>query len=99
MGECSENGRLRNTPCRDSSVNRSNPPLEAQAQELYSSKKAVLEGRDNVFCAVLIRRLKEGASFEDFRKAWEPQPGHFGRQVQLPTLVASTMSRRLFRSA
>jgi hypothetical protein len=36
-----------------------------------------------VFCAVLIRRLKEGASFEDFRKAWEPQPGHFGRPVRV----------------
>ena len=36
-----------------------------------------------MFCSVLIRRLKEGASFEDFRKAWEPQPGHFGRPVRV----------------
>jgi len=36
-----------------------------------------------VFCAVLIRRLKEGASFEDFRKAWEPEPGHFGGPVRV----------------
>ena len=32
---------------------------------------------------MLIRRLKEGASFEDFRKAWEPQPGHFGGPVRV----------------
>ncbi len=36
-----------------------------------------------MFCAVLIRRLKEGASFEDFRKAWEPEPGHFGGPVRV----------------
>ncbi|MBV9452515.1 MAG: hypothetical protein JOZ19_00095 [Rubrobacter sp.] len=36
-----------------------------------------------MFCSVLIRRLKEGASFEDFRKAWEPEPGHFGTQVRV----------------
>jgi len=36
-----------------------------------------------VFCTVLIRRLKEGASFEDFRKAWEPEPGHFGGPVRV----------------
>ena len=36
-----------------------------------------------MFCSVLIRRLKEGASFEDFRKAWEPEPGYFGRPVRV----------------
>ena len=36
-----------------------------------------------MFCAVLIRRLKEGASFEDFREAWEPEPGHFGGPVRV----------------
>lgn len=34
-----------------------------------------------MFCSVLIRRLKEGASFEDFRGAWEPEAGHFGGPV------------------
>ena len=32
---------------------------------------------------MLLRRLKEGASFEDFRKAWEPEPGHFGGPVRV----------------
>ena len=36
-----------------------------------------------MFCAVLIRRLKEGVSFEEFRKAWEPEPGHFGGPVRV----------------
>ncbi len=36
-----------------------------------------------MFCSVLIRRLKEGVSFEDFRKAWEPAEGHFGRSVRV----------------
>jgi hypothetical protein len=36
-----------------------------------------------VFCAVLIRRLREDASFEDFRRAWEPEPGHFGGPVRV----------------
>jgi hypothetical protein len=36
-----------------------------------------------VFCSVLIRRLKEGVSFEDFRKAWEPEAGHFGLPVRV----------------
>jgi hypothetical protein len=33
-------------------------------------------------CAVLIRRLRDGVSFEDFRAAWEPDQG-FG----VPTTV------------
>jgi hypothetical protein len=33
---------------------------------------------DRVFYIVLIRRLKEGASFEDFHKAWEPEQGISG---------------------
>ena len=36
-----------------------------------------------MFCSVLIRRLKEGVSFEDFRKAWEPEAGHFGLPVRV----------------
>ena len=38
---------------------------------------------ESMFCAVLIRRLKEGVSFEDFREAWEAEPGHFGRPVRV----------------
>ena len=36
-----------------------------------------------MFCSVLVRRLKEGVSFEDFRKAWEPEAGHFGLPVRV----------------
>ena len=36
-----------------------------------------------MFCTVLIRRLKEGVSFEDFRKAWEPEVGHFGHPMRV----------------
>ncbi len=36
-----------------------------------------------MFCSVLIRRLKEDVSFEDFRKAWKPEEGHFGRLVRV----------------
>ena len=36
-----------------------------------------------MFCSVLIRRLKEDVSFEDFRKAWKPEEGHFGRPVRV----------------
>lgn len=38
---------------------------------------------DRVFYSVLVRRLKEGASFEDFRKTWEPEPVHFGGPVRV----------------
>lgn len=31
-----------------------------------------------MFCSVLIRRLKEGVSFEDFGRAWEPEEGLLG---------------------
>lgn len=33
-------------------------------------------------CAVLVRRLREGVTFEEFRRAWEPEQG-FG----VPTAV------------
>lgn len=36
-----------------------------------------------MFCSVLIRRLKEDVSFEDFRKAWRPEEGHFERPVRV----------------
>ena len=36
-----------------------------------------------MFCSVLIRRLKEGVSFEDFSRAWEPEEGHFGPPVRM----------------
>lgn len=36
-----------------------------------------------MFCSVLVRRLKEGVSLEDFRKAWEPEAGHFGLPVRV----------------
>lgn len=35
-----------------------------------------------MLCAVLVRRLREGVSFEEFRRAWEPDEG-FG----VPTTV------------
>ncbi len=28
-----------------------------------------------MLCAVLVRRLREGVSFEEFRRAWEPDEG------------------------
>lgn len=36
-----------------------------------------------MFYSVLIRRLKEDVTFEDFRKAWRPEEGHFGRPVRV----------------
>jgi hypothetical protein len=36
-----------------------------------------------VFCSVLIRRLREGSSFDDFRNAWEPGPQHFEMPVRV----------------
>ena len=38
---------------------------------------------DRVFYTVLIRRLKEGASFEDLRNAWGSEPGHCGGPVRV----------------
>jgi hypothetical protein len=57
-------------------------PTSTDVNSCWASREAARKG-DNVFCAVLIRRLKEGASFEDFRKAWEPEPGHFGGLVRV----------------
>ena len=36
-----------------------------------------------MFCSVLIRRLKEGTTFEQFREVWEAEPGHFGMPVRV----------------
>lgn len=35
-----------------------------------------------MLCSVLIRRLKDGATYEDFRKAWMPETG-FGAPVRV----------------
>ncbi len=36
-----------------------------------------------MLCSVLVRRLKEGTTFEQFREAWEAEPGHFGMPVRV----------------
>ena len=35
-----------------------------------------------MLCAVLVRRLKEGVSYEQFKEAWSPEQG-FGRDVRV----------------
>jgi hypothetical protein len=35
-----------------------------------------------MLCAVLVRRLTEGATYEQFREAWVPEEG-FGREVRV----------------
>ena len=36
-----------------------------------------------MLCSVLVRRLKEGMTFEQFREAWVAEPGHFGMAVRV----------------
>ncbi|WP_018701221.1 hypothetical protein [Amorphus coralli] len=36
-----------------------------------------------MFVAVLVRRLKDGATFEAFKEAWLAEEGHFGRPVHV----------------
>jgi hypothetical protein len=45
-------------------------------------RKADEQRGEYVFCSVLLRRIKEGVSFENFRKAWEPEAGHFRLPVR-----------------
>jgi hypothetical protein len=33
--------------------------------------------------SVLVRRLRPGVTFEQFRAAWQAEPGHFGRPVRV----------------
>jgi hypothetical protein len=35
-----------------------------------------------MLCAVLVRRLKDGATYEQFKEAWAPEEG-FGREVRV----------------
>jgi hypothetical protein len=39
-----------------------------------------------VLCAVLVRRLKDGVTYERFREAWAPEEG-FGREVRVLNAV------------
>jgi len=36
-----------------------------------------------MFVAVLVRRLRENVSFEEFKDAWMAAEGHFGRPVRV----------------
>ena len=36
-----------------------------------------------MLCSVLVRRLKEGMTFEQSREAWVAEPGHFGMAVRV----------------
>ncbi|MDQ0314725.1 hypothetical protein [Amorphus orientalis] len=36
-----------------------------------------------MFVAVLVRRLRPGATFEAFKQAWLAEEGHFGRPVRV----------------
>jgi hypothetical protein len=33
--------------------------------------------------SILVRRLRPGVTFEQFRAAWAPDPGYFGRPVRV----------------
>jgi hypothetical protein len=39
-----------------------------------------------VLCAVLVRRLEDGVTYEQFREAWAPEEG-FGREVRVLNAV------------
>ncbi len=59
-----------------------------------SGECALIEGSNMITVAIVTRRLKDGKTYEDFRKAWFHTVG-FGSSSKLFTLISATDAREI----